>query len=485
MEENNYRDEFELFLKESADDFKMVPSRKIWYSIYNNLHPDRRWPSMAVCLFILTAVLYLGIANNNSISNAARKASSENFSYNLIEKNIDSKITFSANDYIKPKNKKQQQFSLTINQKENALASENTISTNVEAVVMQSVSATISTAVSAENFNTVKTTSSLINTNPTNDATKSVHQKKTYVENNLIIDGNTKNIATENTDLAIASTAEIIPIKLDDLETKIEKSDLLNIEKSWKEDYAFKNKPAINKLKQNGSLTYFITPSSGYRSFSKTSKNNSTASTSSFAAATNSIDANELLDNAALNLEVGAILQYNISKKVRLRTGLQGNYTNYVSNVTALGHPSQTSLALNSYGNYIRSSNYSTKAGNDKINKTTLQIGLPIGADFKIAGNDKLNWYVGGTVQPTYIASGSAFVLSADEKYYISETALLRKLNVNTAIETFISFKYSNGVILSVGPQFRYQLLSTYRKEYGYSEKFYNVGAKIGATTSF
>ena len=110
MEDNNYKDEFELFLKESADEFRMVPSRKVWFSLYNNLHPDRRWPSMAVCLLILTAVLYLGIANNNSLSNAAKKASSENFSNILHEKNTGNTVTFSANDYIKPKDKKQQKF---------------------------------------------------------------------------------------------------------------------------------------------------------------------------------------------------------------------------------------------------------------------------------------------------------------------------------------------------------------------------------------
>jgi len=108
-----------------------------------------------------------------------------------------------------------------------------------------------------------------------------------------------------------------------------------------------------------------------------------------------------------------------------------------------------------------------------------------LGADFKIAGNAKLNWYAGGTIQPTYVIGGNAFVLSSDEKYYISENALLRKMNLNTAIETFISFKSTNGVLLNVGPQFRYQLFSTYKNQYGYTEKIYNVGIKIGVTTTF
>ena len=74
---------------------------------------------------------------------------------------------------------------------------------------------------------------------------------------------------------------------------------------------------------------------------------------------------------------------------------------------------------------------------------------------------------------------------SADADNYISETPLLRKWNMNAAVETFVTFKPSSGVTLSVGPQLRYQLLSTYKKEYNYTEKLYNIGVKIGLVTDF
>ena len=56
---------------------------------------------------------------------------------------------------------------------------------------------------------------------------------------------------------------------------------------------------------------------------------------------------------------------------------------------------------------------------------------------------------------------------------------------MNAAVETFVSFRSASGVTLSLGPQFRYQLLSTYKKEYNYTEKLYNVGVKIGIATDF
>ena len=487
MEDNNYKDEFELFLKESADEFRMVPSRKVWYSLYNNLHPDRKWPSMAVCLLILTAVLYLGIANNNSLSSAAKKASSENFSNILNEKNTRNTVTFSASDYIQTKNKKQQKFSLTINKNENTKLNDDFVTNNIEVPITLTTSEDVSVVNTTENSPTLKIFSSFIeNGEKQNVDVLNSYQKKNPEANKFAGEPTPENTTIENKRFITRLNIETVPAKLLDAASLLEKLYLLNIEKSWKEDYAFRNKPAINKFKQNSSLSYYITPSSGYRTFAKTTEQYTPAISSSFSAAQTNNEATVLLDNAALNLEAGAILQYNISKTIRIKGGLQANYTNYISSVTALGHPSLTSVTLNNNNNTnIRSSNYSTKAGNDKINKTTMQVALPLGADIKIAGNKKLNWYAGGSIQPTYVIGGNAFVLSTDEKYYVSENALLRKMNLNTSIETFISFKSSNGVILNVGPQFRYQLLSTYKKEYGYSEKVYNVGLKIGVSTTF
>jgi hypothetical protein len=88
MEDNNNKYDFEQFLRNSVDDFKMIPSRKIWYGIYNNMHPDRKWPSIAVCLVILSAIMFVGVANNNAISNATRRNTTENLLANNIAEAI-------------------------------------------------------------------------------------------------------------------------------------------------------------------------------------------------------------------------------------------------------------------------------------------------------------------------------------------------------------------------------------------------------------
>jgi len=73
MEKKFYNEEFEQFLRDSVENFQMFPSRKVWYGIYNDLHPSKKWPSLAITLILVSAVLFLGISNNNSINRNTTK----------------------------------------------------------------------------------------------------------------------------------------------------------------------------------------------------------------------------------------------------------------------------------------------------------------------------------------------------------------------------------------------------------------------------
>lgn len=59
----NERGYFEQFLRERTDQFELVAGRKIWTSIYNNIHPSRKWPSVSVCLFMLAFLFLIGHLN--------------------------------------------------------------------------------------------------------------------------------------------------------------------------------------------------------------------------------------------------------------------------------------------------------------------------------------------------------------------------------------------------------------------------------------
>src|SRR4249919_1280512 len=66
MEKKIYTDNFERLLKEKSDEFRMYPSKRVWHSIYNDLHPGRKWPSIAMSMVLVAALLFIGYLNTNN-----------------------------------------------------------------------------------------------------------------------------------------------------------------------------------------------------------------------------------------------------------------------------------------------------------------------------------------------------------------------------------------------------------------------------------
>src|SRR6185295_5968687 len=71
MEKKIYTDNFELLLKEKSDEFRMYPSKRVWHSIYNDLHPGRKWPSVAMSMVLVITLLLIGSLNTHD--NALRR----------------------------------------------------------------------------------------------------------------------------------------------------------------------------------------------------------------------------------------------------------------------------------------------------------------------------------------------------------------------------------------------------------------------------
>jgi hypothetical protein len=256
---------------------------------------------------------------------------------------------------------------------------------------------------------------------------------------------------------------------------------------AWIEDFAFHNKRNSDKWKNKLSTLVYSTPSVGYRILNR-NNNFEPVNALLIRSSATSVDADDAItQQAALNMESGASLLLDLSKKLKVKAGIQASYTNYISYAQKLNHPTATTLLLNDLntGNTLLvpySTMYGNKAGENltRLNNKTIQFSLPIGADYKLAGNDKLKWYIGATIQPTYVASGNAYLVSSDYKNYIDMPSMLRTWNLNAGFESFVSYKTSRGSYINLGPQFRYQLLSTYSNRYTYSENLYNIGIKLG-----
>lgn len=512
MEDKFYKNNFEQFLRDTTDEFLMVPSRKVWYGIYNDMHPDRKWPSMAVCLLILSAVLYIGVSNNNSLSGAARKSAAENLS-DLAKNYISEQNAGSAGKQGISSQTGLPQFYLRNNKTTQIPLNGNGNLTPLADLLNSEVSEDVSLAdprqtnISATQDNAVADIS-FTNSSPLTNFEEAAAPRVNTYSGSAGKTNRKQNILSEvpdtgSSEISISGAADNIELTINNKTTSLseketaplkaqEKSALKSAvenEKSWREDFAFKNKPKMTKFRERATISYYFTPSIGFRSLTQIRENQITlASPAQRSAAVSSVanpsyNVESIYDSKGMNLEAGAAVLYALSDKVKLKSGLQAGYTNYTSSVTFIGHTVQTELASDKNSDRIRSAVFSTAPGSDRLNKSTLQISMPVGADIKIAGNHKIKWYVGATLQPTYILNGSAYVFSADQKYYISDRSLLRKWNMNTAVETFVSFRPSPSVTLTVGPQFRYQVLSSFKKEYNYSEKLYNTGLKVGIIT--
>ncbi|MEO6584497.1 MAG: hypothetical protein ABIO05_09245, partial [Ferruginibacter sp.] len=181
---------------------------------------------------------------------------------------------------------------------------------------------------------------------------------------------------------------------------------------------------------------------------------------------------------------------YSVSRFLKARAGVQVNYTNYRVNAFVLNHPTFTSLLLNEHNLPVvstRTTNLANTTGPSStyINNNSYQLSIPLGVDFKIAGNQQLSLFASGTLQPTYVFAGNTYLVSADLKNYVADQSFTRRFNLNAGVGAYLSFKTKSGVVINAGPQFRYQLLSSYNKKYSYNEILYNKGFKIGMTKNF
>jgi hypothetical protein len=121
-----------------------------------------------------------------------------------------------------------------------------------------------------------------------------------------------------------------------------------------------------------------------------------------------------------------------------------------------------------------------------KYNSSTYEISIPLGTELELIGNHQLKWFAGATIQPSYIVGGYPGQNTNEMKSYLTEYGSgFRKWNVNTSFETFLSYKLPNGSRINAGPQFRYQLFSSYESKYLYNDKQYNIGLKLGISRNF
>jgi hypothetical protein len=188
---------------------------------------------------------------------------------------------------------------------------------------------------------------------------------------------------------------------------------------------------------------------------------------------------------AALGYDLGGNILYRVSKNLSLKAGLQFSFSRYYFRAYNSNRP-QSAAALSSYFGYIADSlaNYSlARTVNPKnpqqYQNKYYQLSMPVGIEWKVVGKNRLQLHVGATVQPGYLLNQDAYVLSSDYSSYSKNPAVFRRWNLEAGAELFISYRVGK-VRWELGPQLRYQILSTYKSNYPLQESLMNYGIRLG-----
>ncbi|MBD0276656.1 MAG: hypothetical protein ICV81_01645 [Flavisolibacter sp.] len=238
------------------------------------------------------------------------------------------------------------------------------------------------------------------------------------------------------------------------------------------------------KRKWDFQLTF--TPTISYR---KLSENNSLSKVGtqsfvpfSFTNTTYNIN-NAVTHKPSIGLELGFAAKYAVARNVKLRGGLQFNMSRYDIKVFNYTYEVATIPLRN--GAYFDSLSTITNLRNfngtepNWLQNLYFQVSAPVGIEYKIRGNSNMQLGIAGTVQPTYVLGDRAYLLTTDYKNYAQVPWLIRRWNMAANVETFVA--YSTGKInWQIGPQARYQLFSSYSKKYPVKENLFDFGLKVG-----
>ncbi len=514
MERRFDMSDFEQSLKDHADQFRLIPSKRVWNGIYNNLHPGSKWPSITVAIIFLITLITVGNLNNseknfenkdvkafNSNSKATNNAKSISDKNAVNERN--NQVLNSLSGQInKNQNQPDENISRFNSADKNAQSEEK--SSYKKSTLNKKSALKTNTQISLKNNFFVKTL--LINqqknkerfSNDNNENVSSVNEKiaSTFladesetlqrIENEFNL---TESFNTLKNDLTIRVSNETVSFTPAYIQSS-NSGNPLNVQSENKSSVVTKsnrtnNKKLLRKKNKNIEWTFYVTPLISSVSFDKKNIHPSALQNpSSVVVLPNQSQSSfQLIHNARLGFETGAQMAFKFSKKFGLITGANINYSSY-NNISNFIHPTYANLILtDKSGAYQK--DYITHYGNGQspsqipLTNYNLDISIPIGLQYNIWKNGKIQIDISSVIEPSAVLKSDAFIISSDGRYYVNDPSLIRKFNVGAAFGAYITFK-AKKINWHLGPDFRYQLLSTYKNIYSSQERFIDYGIRIG-----
>jgi len=484
MDRDFYTDEFEDLIKQKADQFRMYPSERVWKQINKDLHPRRKWYMYGFALLLSG----LGLYSLNELSSPVQVASIQEPSTDKQSSEIDLPVI--QPEKMNPFKQVEKQHSAA---KIIPISYQNEATKNRTEAALTSSLSNISTEhelkeiSGATHINDGSASGSLNNFINPEEASVTSIQSTAAASFSLALGINQKpsviNSSNDNQELGADAEKSIESVKQQLVMEEIpEYSKRVN----WLHDQVVHQ---VSQSKWNRlSFQVAAAPTMNYRVLSGGKPANLQSNIRNIPLSLSIPGEVDRLVNhkPGYGFELGTTAYYAITKKFSIKAGFQFNYSRYL--IEAYRAPTQiTSIALNrnalpagsvqSLSNLNNFGGYSQK----DIQNQYFQISAPFGSEMNILGKRKLQLHVAATIQPTYLLNRSSYMITNDFKSYTQSPSLVRRWNMNTAAEAFISYK-TGGVRWQIGPQFRYQLLSSYIKEYPISEYLMEYGVKFGVT---
>ena len=458
MERNIHTDEFERFLRDKADQYKVYPSDKIWNNVNRSMHPRKKWPYAALTLFLLlgTAV-FIDYNSFNYImpGNQLLLASHHN----------NHTIPAAATSFISDHDKSNNSTILYPDKKPSNPDAGNGLTT-----------------ITAPGTKHLTGLANISRLQQGKDGTKKItYSSKEITPTAGDFTDNSRKLLPSDNNIAANSTVS----SPDEGSKDDGDNDLTNTKKKLWGGEVYK--PSRFKWQLS------FSPTISYRRLtSGLSQITEVFRGVPYSTVESKTSVNDLVAHKpAIGAEVGASLIYKVSNNFTLKGGLQLNYSRYQLNVYNT-KPEIATLALHNSRGGTDSVNLVTTLENHEghgslsswLNNEYLQISLPVGFEWSVVGNETLKWNIAASAQPVYNFANNVYLLSTDFKYYVQDPSLIRKWNINAGIETFVSYDMGS-FKWQVGPQLRYQLMSSYKNTYPIKEYLVDFGFKIGVTKTF
>ena len=465
--------EFEHFLKQNADAHRLYPSDRVWTRLYARMHGRRRRAiALLVLLPLLTATGWFIVENTGHRTTVISRstlpalpekrsipASGEHTTTKLITELTNNLATDAAPSYEAPADL---QSSSAV-----AIPDTDQSTTIAQATTPAPITAVAEATTAAPSTRAATATTAVEATSLETNAMPNAELQQTELQEVEIQEVDLQHSALEPTALQPADAEERYPLDIESVVNSYQRQ--------------------LHRPRFRWQLHF--TPTVSYRSLKEDQKFIAQArmSTSSAAAAmANSTDlASVIRHRPDIGMQLGFTGTYPLSKKIDWVTGLQFNVSKY--DIAAYNYPSEvaTIALMNPWGGTstvstitsFRSSGFRSTA--NWLRNYYYSVSLPLGLQWRVLGKKQTYWGISATVQPTYVVGNRSYVISVDYQNYAEVPYLINKWNLNVGIETYARFQLGK-TDFQIGPQLRYQALSSFKKGYPVQEYLYDFGVKLG-----